>query len=416
MLNSKQVKKILEERKHNRLVHEKKLEEIKQELMKSNHAGRNNLTNGNDCKQKSLDFQKIDLDPMDYCFESRVPVSNSLVIDILKAGGFHDYLCKRFENSEGYFSEEEAKFQMKEIFQFLLDEHEASMKPLPTQHTYKKSDYEIIDGQVVFSPNVDEELDAEKKWAMGVIYYYLVTGGRIETKTGQQQFKNGIGHWVGDHQNTLFNVMGNNHKSKTKEWATVSVETRKCIKGLIHYDPFERTLSEHINFGVKSNYECSPYDCSVLFDVTDSEADPDDTAFARGDCAKDTAMGLHQPPKRLMDIASFKTIIKGQKEEMKLLEKERAEGKKIEVTEEKIAWDNFFKSAVKQSRKKARKMNQKRNREKNKIEAIRELEINRWLKMREDGLRSIGTSSEDAYFEYATTPVPKQAWGRVDYA
>ena len=65
---------------------------------------------------------------------------------------------------------------MNDLKEFLLDEFEAKRKPVPVEDTYVSTDYYLDGNKLIFEPTVEFDVAHEKRWALGVIYYYLVIG------------------------------------------------------------------------------------------------------------------------------------------------------------------------------------------------------------------------------------------------
>ena len=72
-------------------------------------------------------------------------------------------------------------------------------------------------------------------------------------------------------------------------------------------------------------------------------------------------------------------------------------------------WRTFFAESKKLSSRKKRKLSAARNQKKREEEEAKEMDIQKWLELYKNRLKS-----DENWDEYCLTPVPPGAWGRVD--
>ena len=166
----------------------------------------------------------------------------------------------------------------------------------------------------------------------------------------------------------------------------MSKHTRDCIKGLTSFHPGNRTLTDDL--------------CFNLFPDDDSDEDYDDDV-----------QGILESNKKWeqsMDVASFKTIIGVQREDMKQFLEGKTQKNDPEQNRRKSEWSAFFKEARTLSRKKTKKINYAKKKHATEEKENTENKIQYWLKLYNNRY-----ASDDAYEEYNKASVPYGAWGRV---
>ena len=105
MLNAKQVKKILNDKEIFRQEHERKLRQIKNELIHGNQIDIAESKKMEEWSRISIDLRRIDKDPIDYCFGCGDDVDRSIVTMILKAGNFYNQVINQLTSKKGFFGE-----------------------------------------------------------------------------------------------------------------------------------------------------------------------------------------------------------------------------------------------------------------------------------------------------------------------
>ena len=365
-------------------VHELKLELLKEEICKNPTPEEVKETERYHKRMEEL--MKDDGDPFSYCFESGSVdrnKENSMILTILNGSNLLCEITNKLNSNAGRFREVEALSIMEKLLDYLVDDHRANKKPIPTQHTYIPSDYYVFRDRIVFEPSEEFDVRCDKKWALGVIFYYLVTGYPALDKPEQIEFYKNIG--LGPKLNTQSRnlLIQKRHSFPSKRWENLSKNVRECIKGLTSYHPGNRTLTDDLCFNL------FPY-----YDSDDNEKNIDDTT-------KDQKLS--------MDIASFKTIIDVQKKDMKQFLKDNNHNSDPVRNHRKAEWNTFFKKARMQSRRKVKKIKLAKYKKEREVKENSENEIQRWLELYNNRLQS-----EDAYEEYNRASVPLGAWGRVD--
>ena len=226
---------------------------------------------------------KYDGDPIAYCFESGSVNRNeesSLILTILNDCDLHSEVTKKLNSDTGRFREREALLIMDRLLDYLVDEHIANKKPIPKEHTYIASDYYVFCDWIIFEPTEEFNIRCDKKWALGVIFYYLVTGYPALDGQEQMEFyeKIGLGPKVNTKARNL--LIQRRHSFPSKRWENLTKNVRDCIKGLTSYHPGNRTLTDELSFN--------------LFPYYDSDDD--------GKCR----LQSNRKVRLLMDVSSFK--------------------------------------------------------------------------------------------------------------
>ena len=368
-------------------IHERKLQFIKQQLSRK--------PTPQEAKERERYYKQMeelmidDGDPFSYCFESGFDddeLESSLVITILNGCNLHSEVTKKLNSDIGRFRLGEALIVMEKLLDYLVEEHIAYKKPIPKEHTYIASDYYVFRDNIVFEPTEEFDVRCEKKWALGVIFYYLVTGYPALEGKEQIEFYDKVG--LGPKLNTPSrNILNRkSHSFPSKRWASLSKHTRDCIKGLTSFHPGNRTLTDDL--------------CFNLFPDDDSDEDYDDDV-----------QGILESNKKWeqsMDVASFKTIIGVQREDMKQFLEGKTQKNDPEQNRRKSEWSAFFKEARTLSRKKTKKINYAKKKHATEEKENTENKIQYWLKLYNNRY-----ASDDAYEEYNKASVPYGAWGRV---
>ena len=242
MLSVKQVHQRLCEQNEKQEQHQRKLQLIKDEIcrMRTQKPTTEELQQHERYNKRMIQLLCDDLDPFSYCFETgseNNAESPSLIVSILKASKKYTEVSNQLNSSYGRFSKGAAFYLMTDLKDYLLDEYKATKKPLPLEDTYNTMDYYLDGNELVFQPVTEFDVSPEKRWALGVIYYYLVTGYPALKGDHQVNFYDEVG--LGPRLNTPASnkLVQNGHLFPSKMWQDLSKEVRKCIKGLTCYHP-----------------------------------------------------------------------------------------------------------------------------------------------------------------------------------
>lgn len=383
----------LREQWGNHRIHVRKLQEIKDELRRlcTRTLTKEEIDKNIRQDRRWEEVMKDDLDPFSYCFESGSDDdadSPSLVVSILKSCNLYSEVTNKLNSETGRFTEREAFGHMEKLTNYLLDEFQETRKPIPTKDTYVITDYCLDGNDLVFEPMEELDVASEKRWALGIIYYYLVTGYPALNEDREIKFYNDIG--LGPRINTPArnNLLKIGHSFPSRKWLQLSNNTRNCIKGLTSYHPGNRTLTDDLNFEILPWYFDEDYGLKDYGEETKS---------------------IHNHSDRSINGTALKAIDDVKTSETNNLRVQKSNSCNEIRRRHKEKWSSFFTEAKKQSRKKKRLINSLINKEEREEKDNSERKINQWLTLYYKRL-----DSDDAYEEYNTTAVPKGAWGRVE--
>ena len=219
MSDIKTIQNRLNEIDEKQRVHELKLQLLKEQICKNPTTAEVKETERYHKRMEEL--MKDDGDPFSYCFESGSVDRNkesSMILTILNGSNLLCEITNKLNSNAGRFREVEALSIMEKLLDYLVDDHRANKKPIPTQHTYIPSDYYVFWDRIVFEPSEEFDVRCDKKWALGVIFYYLVTGYPALDKPEQIEFYKNIG--LGPKLNTQSRnlLIQKRHSFPSKRW------------------------------------------------------------------------------------------------------------------------------------------------------------------------------------------------------
>lgn len=463
MKTLQEIKEYKNRKKLEEEVHQRKLKNVKEQICRSETP--EEVEEQERYTKRTIELMNNNLDPLSYGFESGCTEDDaSLVVRILKACNLYNEVIEKLNSKKGRFTSREAYVMMAELVDYLLDEYECTRKLMPTEHTYEPCDYHVEGRKLVFDPKEDFDVSSNKKWALGVIYYYLVTGYPALDNKHKTDFYNNIG--LGPKVNTITwnQLTKEGHKFPAKEWQGLPKDVQECIKGLTCYHPGNRTLTEELGFHwcpCQDSDDSHSDNDSQSDDDNDSQSDDDtlvnqkavdlsiDVASFKtiidiqkkdmNDLRKEKAGNLDPEQKRRktewtsffndtktkststkkkksddavdlsIDVASFKTIIDVQKQDMNDLRMEKARNTDPEHNLRKTEWTSFLSEAKKKSRKKKRSINSSKKKKEREENDESERKIQHWL-----NLYNTRLDSEEDYEAYNTAVIPFGAWGRVE--
>ena len=240
MMSWVQVKTELRRKEEKRRQHCFKLNLIKEKLirMRSIQQTTDLLQEHEQYNKRMEELSSDILDPFSYCFESGSKAEKpSLIVSILKASDQYTDVVNKLNTKYGRYTVGEAFYVMRDLKEYLLEEYEATRKPVPADDTYISTDYYLNRNELVFEPMEEYDVAPEKRWALGVIYYYLVTGYPALNEDHKVNFYEEIGLGPKLHSSAMNKLINKGHSFPSKSWQDLSEEARKCIKGLTCYHP-----------------------------------------------------------------------------------------------------------------------------------------------------------------------------------
>ena len=393
-MSNEQVSKRLRLKLENRNLHLSKLKTVKEHLLRCSTPTAEEIEKGNQYHQRMLELMNDDLDPFSCVFESGSNDSAeqpSLILSILKGCKLYNEVTNKLNSVSGHFNDGEAFLLMDKLLEYLLIEYEATTSPIPSEHTYNSRDYYLDGNKLVFEPKEEFDVASEKRWALGVIYYYLVTGYPALNGKHQIEFYNEVG--LGPKLNTPARnlLIQKRHIFPSKNWERLSEDVRKCIKGLTCYHPGNRTSTDDLCFDWLPCHDIEDYNKQMNTNRNDSKKSMNDTML-----------------KAIVDVKTMK-MNKLREEKSNSDDKKKSNSDDQLRNRQKEEWASFFIEARKQSRKKRRFINSSNNKNEREEKDNTERKIKHWL-----NLYYSRRDSDDAYKEYNTAIAPEGAWGRVE--
>ena len=393
-----QIKECRNRKKFEQEAHQRKLEIVKAKLCRGLQQSKEEVEESERYTKRMIELMSDDTDPFSYCFESGWSESNddaSLVVSILRGCNMYNQVIEKLNSKTGRFAAREAYVVMEKLVEYLLEEYEATKKSTATEHTYNSCDYHLSGNVLVFEPKEDFDVACNKKWALGVIYYYLVTGYPALDNKHKIDFYNKVG--LGPKENTIARnlLMNEHHNFPTKEWRCLPKDVKKCIKGLTSYHPGNRTSTDDLCFDWCPCQESDDSDDDML---NNKNRDKLIDVFTNKNVVD-----------RSIKVTSLKAIIEEQKNDMKALQKVRKRKCDPEHNIRKNEWTSLFTEAKTQSRKKKRTINASKKKKERGENEESERKIQQWLVLHYNRW-----DSKDAIEEYNKATIPFGAWGRVE--
>ena len=157
------------------------------------------------------------------------------------------------------------------------------------EDTYVSTDYYSNQNELVFEPMEEYNVAPEKRWALGVIYYYLVTGYPALNEDHKVNFYEEIGLGPKLHSSAMNKLISDGHSFPSKSWQDLLKEVRECIKGLTCYHPGNRTCTDDIGFHSlpRNKMMDSNFDEGTKSNCDDSAPEQKNTMDGKKDHEKD---------------------------------------------------------------------------------------------------------------------------------